>query len=1061
MGKHILGLDLGSNSIGWALLEEKDGSPNKIIDLGSRIFTKAVEEKTPTPKNMKRRDARLARRVIQRRARRKSRMLNYLILLNLLPTVLKGNSQPESILNGLGDPYTLRAKALDDSLLPHELGRVLLHLVQRRGFLSNRKTLLGDMIDDPDVLDILNELDDSDEKPTNEEGEFKQDIAILRQSIQENNCRSLGEYLSRFDHHQSKRNRARDGGHQRTDRQMYHEELDLIWEEQKKHHKILTDDVKEQIEEIIFYQRPLKLKSDRIGKCSLEPNKQRAQIAKLESQRFRYLQDINNLEYFQSQEDRFVKLSATDRKNLIDLFEFKPVVTFAQIRNTLGLDKKAAFNLERGNKKLKGNNTACKIREVLLKWNVSPQWDEMKKQDQFKLVEDLLTIKKKSTLKNRLLSYWKYDLRVVIDLCLLEFEASHSNLSIKAIRNLLPYLEAGQIYSDARQSANYGYEIQKTEIVNKLGMPPEIANPIVSRALHELRRVINALIAEYGKPDIIRIEMARDLEMNTKRYKENESRQKKNTQMNDEATDKFKLMRSKNGHLGLSQYPSRDDKIRYRIWKDQNETCAYSGKKISLSTLFSAEIDIDHIIPYSQSLDNSYMNKVVCIAAENRDKGQRTPIDAFGGNKEKWNQITQRISRWHGGIKSKRDRFYKTSKEVQDRDFISSQLNDTRYISRVANDYLKQLGADINVTKGIMTGWLRHQWQLNNLIGFDRSIKDRVDHRHHTIDAVVTACIDRRFYQTLVRIAKEMETKRPEFNMKDMHFDPPWKSLRDDLDTFLNNMIVAHTPQRKLNNELHEDTGSGFREGKGTVYRKHLDDYFDPKCDSEKKVEKKLQAVVDPIVAEQLRKHLTYHNFKAKDAFAGGVEVFHKDGKTKIKRIRIYQSTQIKTQEKLEKEKIGVKDRQGDIFKWYSYGNIHHVAVIHNLKKNEFFGEFVTMFEAHRRAMTGTNSAKIRNVIREPIIKKEYGEGYKFIGVLHKQDLVSLNINGERKFYQVKSLGQLSQASQPRPKLLPHICAFGKEGEVFDSIKNLMVKYEMLFHNINAIGKILDDQEGH
>jgi len=1055
MSKKILGLDLGSNSIGWALLEETNGKPSGIIDLGSRIFTKAVEEKTPTPKNMKRRDARLARRVVQRRARRKSRMLNYLVSLNLLPTELQGNTQPEILLNDLGDPYQLRAKALDSELTPFELGRVLLHLVQRRGFLSNRKTLLGDMIDDPDVLDILNELDDSDDKPVGEEGEFKQDIAILRQTIQDSGSRTLGEYLAGFDHHDCKRNRARDGGHKRTDRQMYHEELDLIWEQQKKHHSILSDDVKEQIDEIIFYQRPLKLKADRVGKCSLEPSKKRAQIAKLECQRFRYFQDINNLEYFQSETDKYVRLTDIDRENLKDLFEYKAIVTFAQIRSTLGFDKKALFNLEQGNKKLKGNRTACEIRKIFNDWNVSPHWDEMPNEDQFNLVEDLLTIKKKSILKKRLLNHWKYDLRVVIDLCLLEFEPSHSNLSLKAIRNLLPYLEAGQIYSDARQSAGYGYEVKETEIVDKLGMPPEIANPIVSKALHELRRVINALIAEYGKPDIIRIEMARDLEMNTKRYKDNEARQKKNTQANDEAVDKFQLMRQKSAHLGLSKYPSRNDKIRYRIWKDQNELCAYSGDKINLSTLFSAEIDIDHILPYSQSLDDSYMNKVVCFSAENQFKGQRTPIDAFSGNDDKWNQITQRIYRWHGGLKTKKDRFYKTAKQVQERDFISSQLNDTRYISRVANDYLKQLGADINVTKGIMTGWLRHQWQLNNLIGFDRKEKDRVDHRHHTIDAVVTACISRKFYNDLVAQSKDIERKSPELNMRDIHFDEPWATLRSDLEASLSEMIVAHTPQRKLSDELHEDTGSGFLEGRGTVYRKHLSDYFDLKCDSEKKAEKKLKAVVDFTVAEQLRKHLAKYDYKAKDAFADGVKVFHKDGRTIIQRVRIYQSTQIKTRKKLEKEKFSVKDKQGNIFKWYSYGNIHHVAIIHDLKKDIFFGEFITMFEAHRRAMTGTKSAKVRNVISESIIKKDYGEGFDFVGVLHKQDLVSLNIDGERKFYQVKSLGQLSQGNQPRPKLLPHTCAFGKEGEVFDSINNLMKNDDMLFHNINAIGKHL------
>ena len=162
MSKKILGLDIGSNSIGWALLEGDDGKASKIIDLGSRIFTKAVEEKTPTPKNVKRRDSRLGRRVIQRRARRKQRMLNYLVKLKLLPQELSGHTQPEVILNDLGDPYQLRKKSLDSALSAHEMGRVLLHLVQRRGFLSNRKTLIGDMADDPDVLDVLDVLGSAD-----------------------------------------------------------------------------------------------------------------------------------------------------------------------------------------------------------------------------------------------------------------------------------------------------------------------------------------------------------------------------------------------------------------------------------------------------------------------------------------------------------------------------------------------------------------------------------------------------------------------------------------------------------------------------------------------------------------------------------------------------------------------------------------------------------------------------------------------------------------------------------------------------------------------------------
>lgn len=419
MSKKILGLDLGSNSIGWALLEENDGKPDKIINLGSRIFTKAVEEKTPTPKNVKRRNARLSRRITQRRARRKLRMLNYLVKLNLLPQELTGNPTPEIILNELGDPYLMRAKALDNPLTAFELGRVLLHLVQRRGFLSNRKTLLGDMADDPDVLDALAELEGEDDNSTEgakEETAFKADISKLKNTIAELGFRTLGEYLASLDHHDCKRNRSRDGGHLRTDRQMYRDELDLIWEQQKQQHAVLTDKVKEQLEEIIFKQRPLKLNAERIGKCSLEPTRKRAKIARLESQRFRYLQDINNLQYFDYYTEKSVPLNDQAKQKLVKLFEITANVSFAGIKKTLGFDKTIEFNLENGSKKLKGNITSCEIRRQL------PEWDSFDETKQLNLVEDLLTINKKSVLKNRLINYWGFSANTAVNLCLLEFE---------------------------------------------------------------------------------------------------------------------------------------------------------------------------------------------------------------------------------------------------------------------------------------------------------------------------------------------------------------------------------------------------------------------------------------------------------------------------------------------------------------------------------------------------------------------------------------------------------------------------------------------------------------
>ena len=459
--RKVLGLDLGSNSIGWALLEDVEKRPQSIIDLGCRIFNKAVEDKTPTPKNVSRRNARLTRRVLQRRSRRKRRMLHYMISLGLLPESLKNDHSPEITLNSIGDPYELRAKALDDPLENYEMGRGFLHFVQRRGFLSNRKTILGDLVDDPDVMAVLAEAEeeeDTSSEQAKEETLFKKQISVLRQTITDKKCRTLGEYLATIEAPQTRRNRTHAGGELRTDRQMYREELDLIWKKQSEHLSMLTEDVKEQIEEIIFFQRPLKLRSDRIGKCSLEPKKNRASIARLECQRFRYLQDISNLQYMLPDENEWTKLDDKQREKLVDLFESKGSISFTEVKKTLDLKRNVKINIEEGgNKKLKGNITATSIRKVY------PGWDDLNGSQQLDLVEDLLTTQKKSTLKKRLTGHWKLPAEIAVELCMMEFEPGHSNLSLNAIKKLMPHLENGMIFSDARVAAGYGYEVQETE----------------------------------------------------------------------------------------------------------------------------------------------------------------------------------------------------------------------------------------------------------------------------------------------------------------------------------------------------------------------------------------------------------------------------------------------------------------------------------------------------------------------------------------------------------------------------------------------------------------------
>lgn len=1018
MNKRILGLDLGSNSLGWALLEEKDGTVYKFIDIGSRIFSKAVEEKVPTPKNVKRRDMRLGRRVLQRRARRKQRMLNYLVSLKLLPCELQSNTQPEIFLNKIGDPYELRTKALDHQLTPHELGRVLLHFVVRRGFLSSKKQIAGDLVDDPDTVAYLNELD---KRPTKdkEEGTFKEDIAEVRNAIKKSGYRTLGEYLRNIEQGECKRNRSHEGGHLRTDRKMYQDELTEIWKQQSQYFSQLPDDFmadNKGAKQIIFYQRPLKLRKDRIGKCSLETKNNRAATARLEVQHFRYLQDVNNLQYFKHHASQWLSINDEDKKKLIKYFEYHPKITITTLKKLLGLERKDKFNLEM--KDLKGNVTACEIRSSL-----KDIWDNYTHKQQKLLVEDLLSIKKKSALKARLIKHWGLEISQAVQLCLLEFEPGHSSHSLKAINRMLPYLEQGLIYSDARIKVGYDYEIKDIEIQAKLGIPPETANPIVNKGMHELKRVINAIIKQYGKPDVIRIEMARDLEMNTRRYKENEARQARNKKENEKAVDAYR-------GLNLGKYPSYDEKIKYRLWQEQNCFCAYSCKSISLNAVFTAEVEIDHILPNKKSLDDSYMNKVLCYTAENRNKGDRTPKDAWGSNEEKWNQITQAISGWKG-LDSKVKRFFQTETELQQRDFISTQLNDTRYISKLAIDYVKQLGCDVTTSKGVTTAWLRHQWGLNNLIG-ETDKKERTDHRHHAIDAAVVACVDRSLYKQIKAWTKN--------NEKDLKIISPYPDFRGELEEHLKHVIVSHDIQRKLSGGLHEETGAGYIEKHGgLVYRKNLTPDF---------TEKNAKSIVDETIKNLVIEHLAKYENNPKKAFSSDITVYHKDGETPIKRVRVLQSET--TLKKLEKNKLGIRDKSGDVFKWMSYGNMHHVEILQHKETGKYKGEFITMMEAHRRAMTGTKSAQVRNIKREQIIQKNHGDNWEFIMVLHINDLVSVDVGEDkREFYRVQVLDR----DGGRLELRLHSAATlkNKNEHIRKSITSLMAT-RLKEHHINAIG---------
>ena len=1056
-----LGLDLGTNSIGWALVrEDGDGAGGAMEGCGVRVFEEAVDAKTGAPKNQARRGARLARRVLQRRARRRALLRKRLVEAGLLPAELAGESDLERRLNGLGDPYVLRKKALDETLEPHEVGRVLLHLCARRGFLSNRKTRWGALLGDPDAKDLIDEMEKAErerkadagrsakaKEEEKEQGKVIAELADLWNAMQAAGARTLGEYLADLPEGERKRERH-------TDRQMHEEEFGKVWAAQAERHPMLTEELGKKLFKTIFHQRALKLRGGRVGTCSFEPLRPRAAKARLESQRFRLLQDVNHLDaagiwqddYSLACERRKVMHpvlqaqlppcgscgACLKRKSLADALETQGSMTWGGIRKLFGFPRNVKFNLEEGSKEkgLTGNRTAARLRGL-----IPEQWDAMDDGERKRLVEDLLTIENKRALFHRLWEKRGFEKETALRLAVAEFEEGYASHSLKAMNRMLPHLERGMIYSDARKVAGYGYEAPEAGDAELLGAPPaDLRNPVVERALHELRRVVNAVIRRHGKPDVIRVELARDLKMTSKDKANFQRVQRENQKMNEEA-------RAELAKIGVAQ-PSRDDQLKYRLWRECGGECPYTGKTISIHELFSGDVDVEHIIPYSRCFDDSFLNKTLCMSAENRQvKRNKTPWEAYGDS-ARWEEILQRVRGWPEG-KSKRRKLTAFAQEKVDAldDFVSRQLNDTGYISRASLAYLKTLGADAQVSKGRPTAMLRRFWGLNRILTGDSpdaaavEEKNRADHRHHALDAAVIAVTDRSLYQRLSRIAERNEASGLDPILKGPAPDLPWGRFAHDVEEALSGVAVSHAPLRKLSGALHEDTAYGLREARedGTLvvhYRKRLEDLTDAMADK----------IVDPALRAAVKERIER---------AGGIKSAFADLRERPLRHPTNPVGQpvrhVRIQENKSAEQLfaapSQRTRSGAPFKYHAYGNNHHVEIFRNAETGKVEARFVTMMEAAARARRR----------KTPIVDREW-EGREFLMSLAINDMVELDEGGVDNLYRVQNLDPANRRLVFRHHLASTLD--NKSEGIQTSINVLIEKRKARKVNVSPIGEL-------
>lgn len=974
----LFSFDIGTNSIGWSVLvlNERDEAM-RIIDLGARIYSDGRDPQSKTSLAVARREARAMSRRRDRYLRRRKATVRTLVEYGLLPADKQGQ---KALLEETGDkkaktglpslnPYALRAKALHEALPLFHIGRAFFHLNQRRGFKSNRKT----------------------DRKDNDKGKIALGIDELRAEMVKAKAETYGAWLAmRRDADHVVRLRA--GSEAMTEagyayypeRSLLEDEFFKIWGAQAAHYPdILTEERCKHLFDVMFYQRPLK--KPRVGKCAFNPAEDRMAKAHPLFQEFRLYKEVNELAVIQPDQTEG-KLTLEQRNEVIKLLRPARELSFKTLRSKLKLDPDSRFNKEsEARLKLKGDEVYATLSD---KKRFGPQWADFPRDKQWAIISRLRDEENPETLFAWLKEEFGFTGERAADVANAPLPEGYGRLGESALSNMLDALKE-EVIPEAGAAQRCGYDHSRLGFESEDGEPclppyqeilerhippgsndPEdiydlrkgrITNPTVHIGLNQLRRLVNLLIARHGKPKFITVELARDLQLSEKQKTEENRKIAKNTR---EAEARSKKL------IEMGQMDTGYNRLLLKLWEELNpdkpedRCCIYSGKPIGAEMLFSAEVDIDHILPWSKTLDDSQGNKILCLKSANREKRNRAPSDVTEWQGERYAGILARAGRLPG---NKRWRFAPDAMQKFEKEggFLARQLTDTQYLSRMAFEYLNCLypseEADqygvlspkrhVRVSPGRLTELLRRNWGLNNLLpdsnlGEMAQVKNRKDHRHHAVDAAVIGVTTPALLQKISGAAARLDDADFENLVRDIvKNNPPWPDFRDDLKKALEAVTVSHKPDHgtvsrkgyaegkgQTAGKLHNDTAYGFgtdANGNPVVTRRKFFLSLEPK-DIPSIRDEDLRAVMHDVIG----------GLTDKKAIEAALLAFRNAAPSQFKGIR-----RVRIEEKLQV--IPIHDAEGRAYKGYK-GDANYRYDVWETLDGKWHAEVVSMYDAHQ-----------------------------------------------------------------------------------------------------------------
>ena len=838
-----LGLDIGIASVGWTLLGKE-----RIIDIGVRCFDRAETADKGESLNLARRTARLARRRLRRRAWRLTKLARLLHREGLITSVDLLKTPPSEGLKVV-NPWRLRVEGLDRKLGNEDWARVIYHVCKHRGFHWVSKA----------------EANAADKDK--EGGKVKQGLAGTARLMGEKGYRSaaemvFGEFVCGVEDEPGESRLDRVGepiplGAARNKQGEYSKALsrDLLGQELKylfgKQRHFGNPHASEAFElEILgngdkksglFWSQNPALSGDdllkMLGHCTFEKEEYRAPKASFTAERHVLLTRINNLRLIEDGQRRAL---TPEERQIALLQPYRQVSDFTYKQLGAALIKagyliKGGFRFaglsypRESDEKAKDPESAVLaklpawqlLKKTLEGAGLGSEWNQMSGEamngdphllDQIAWV--LSVYKDDGEVEEQL---QKLALpggeKMIESLQIIRFD-TFSNLSLKALRRIVPYMENGLRYDEACRDAGYHHSLPEVDqkgskrkylpgfysgrdehgqlILNdEMDIP---RNPVVLRALNQARKVVNALIRKYGSPHAVHIEMARDLSRPFDERKKIARAQDEYRARNRQDRETFAT------EFDIVGIPKARDIEKWRLYREQQGKSAYSLEPIDLDRLLEwGYVEVDHVLPYSRSYDDSKNNRVLVLIQENQNKGNRTPYEYLDGknDSEAWRRFEAFVMTNKSYRQAKRNHLLKRDFSGEEAaGFRDRHLNDTRYICRFFKNYVEkylQLSETSSsqrcvVLSGRLTAFLRFHWGLNKV----RSESDR----HHALDAAVVAACGHGMVKRLSDYSRRRELEQardvidaetgeivnPELlNKLEQDFPEPWAHFRDEV----------------------------------------------------------------------------------------------------------------------------------------------------------------------------------------------------------------------------------------------------------------------------------------